>query len=316
MSHEEAVREARDLHLDLGESGHSHDAPFPPLPTDEQLQAAAASQRLRQQAISCPQLKQRSHQRDLLWTVSEDIIPKVGPAPAAPSGAAPHAWQATSSPPPLASKASAVTAAASGSSSRASASSAQLSASAHAGAGLAGQSGKAPQVTISTAVWEKHQSASKGAGGKSTAAKPGHADIAKSGDHSKGISKVVVPNGAAQKPSPAQKEADGWTLVARKPSKHSNKHHSKSPAKAPSTIGSTAGSSSAFKGHQGSDIACSQLAGSDGSALGGFSDAAGAADKPPALLAGAALPAPAFIPGAESLQEQPKTATAKRNAAR
>ena len=92
VTHTQAAHEARNLHLEG--CGHRHDAPFPPLPTDMQLKAAAAWRKGTVQAVSRPSLRARSHQREQLWAVPENTPPvkpqngSAGPASAAAGGEA------------------------------------------------------------------------------------------------------------------------------------------------------------------------------------------------------------------------------------
>ena len=69
VTHAQAAHEARNLHLEA--CGHSHDAPFPALPTDAQLRAAAVWQKEKVQAVSRPSLRARSQHREELWSVRE-----------------------------------------------------------------------------------------------------------------------------------------------------------------------------------------------------------------------------------------------------
>ena len=261
VTHQQAAHEARELRLEA--CGHSHDTPFPPLPTAEQLQAAAAQQKLVQQAVSRPNLRPRSHQRDSLWSVAED---QVQARPVIPSD--------------------------------------------HKMPGTAGIRNVTP-AQVPAAMAAAATCIAPGAPGHTPVHGNSHAAPATgspcdaatadaSAVHAAALtlslsSRSGNQSAAAAKSQPAK--SDGWTVVARKPSRH-NKWQPYASQAAPGSVAATFSTGTACKSEAAPAVA------------------AGNGHKGPHPLA-AAQPAPRpIIPGAEEEARTPATPAARRNAAR
>ena len=253
----------------------------------EQLQAAAASQKLRQQAISRPHLRPRSHHRDSLWSIPEDKPSNA--AQTSGPGASAHAKQATgSSQPPSPAQAGASYAAAKVRKTPASSGPGNpADADRPTPYGTAAKAGSIKLGTINAApVAQANHHQTKG--------KCAHGSNPKNGGGA-GLQQKLKAGASAKHDA----DDGGWTLVAPRPSKK----RAQSPANA--SVGS---SGSCASGGKAPTNAVQMGPGMASNARSGPSSAEGQST--------AAKPAPALIPGAKHLQAEPKTATAKRNAAR